>query len=353
MARSDLLISLIKAGAEGNKERFRKTVDALVTEERAKQHNTLADRIVRAASSTQQQRPSLFSGKPHSDNSDLVYEVRPEKSLADMILPEQARAACSELIEEQHRCDLLRSHCMEPRHRILLAGPPGNGKTSLAEAIAEGLMLPLHVVRYEGLISSYLGETAQKIQMLFEFSKRRQCVLFFDEFDAIGKERGDVHETGEIKRVVNTLLMQIDQLPSHVVLIVATNHPELIDRAAWRRFQIRLSLPNPTQKALKDWIDRFQAKQAQSLGITAMSLAKKLAGASFAEVEDFALDIRRRQILEIPDADLKKIVSERLASWKSRFQVIGKGNGKAKKQSNSVSKAKRGKSKAGTGRRRK
>ncbi|MEE9312987.1 MAG: ATP-binding protein, partial [Planctomycetota bacterium] len=207
----------------------------------------------------------------------------------------------------------------------------------------------LHVVRYEGLISSYLGETAQKIQSLFEFAKRRQCVLFFDEFDAIGKERGDKHETGEIKRVVNTLLMQIDQLPSHVVLIVATNHPELIDRAAWRRFQIRLSLPNPTQKALKDWINRFQAKQGQSLGVTPASLAKKLIGASFAEVEDFALDIRRRQILEMPDADLKKIVNERLASWKSRFQVTG--NGKAKKQSNSVSKAKGSGSKTGSGRR--
>ena len=103
---------------------------------------------------------------------------------------------------------------LEPRNKILLVGPPGNGKTSLAEAIATSLMIPLYVVKYESIIGAYLGETASKLSKLFEFAKTRQCVLFFDEFETLGKERGDQQETGEIKRVVSSLLLQIDALPS-------------------------------------------------------------------------------------------------------------------------------------------
>ncbi len=120
---------------------------------------------------------------------------------------------------------------MEPRHRVLLVGPPGNGKTVLAEAIAEALGVGFFVVRYEYLIGSYLGETASRLRRILDYARTTPCVLFFDEFDAIGKERGDTHETGEIKRVVSTLLMQVDDLPSYTVLIAATNHPELLDRA--------------------------------------------------------------------------------------------------------------------------
>ena len=131
----------------------------------------------------------------------------------------------------------MRSHGLQPRHRVLLAGPPGNGKTALAEAIAEALALPFLIVRYEALIGSFLGETAQRLAQLFAFARTLPCVLFFDEFDVVGKERGDAHETGEIKRVVSNLLLQIDALPSHVIAVAATNHSELLDSAVWRRFQ--------------------------------------------------------------------------------------------------------------------
>lgn len=150
-----------------------------------------------------------------------------------------------DLIEEHHRRDLLRSHGIEPRHRILLEGPPGSGKTTLAETIATEIAVPLLTVRYEALIGSFLGETASRLDVLFSAVRIRPCVLFFDEFDAVAKERGDTHETGEIKRVVSSLLVQIDRLPSHVIVIAATNHAELLDRAVWRRMQIRLSLPRP------------------------------------------------------------------------------------------------------------
>jgi len=96
-------------------------------------------------------------------------------------------------------------------------------------------------VRYEAVVGSFLGETSSRLRRLFDFARTHPCVLFFDEFDTLGKERGDVHETGEIKRVVSSLLLQIDALPSYVVVVTATNHPELLDRAVWRRFQMRLT----------------------------------------------------------------------------------------------------------------
>ena len=92
-------------------------------------------------------------------------------------------------------------------------------------------MIPILTVRYESIIGSYLGETASRLSKLFEYAKTRECVLFFDEFETLGKERGDVHETGEIKRVVSSLLMQIDALPSYVIAIAATNHDNLLDKA--------------------------------------------------------------------------------------------------------------------------
>ena len=158
----------------------------------------------------------------------------PSARLESLQLKPAIRRAVEELIEEHQRVDLLRSHGFEPRSRVLLDGPPGNGKTTLAEAIACETMLPFYVVRYEGVVASFLGETASRLDAIFDFARTRRCVLFLDEFDSIAKERSDPHETGEIKRVVSTLLLQIDRLPAHVVVVCSTNHSELLDRAAWR-----------------------------------------------------------------------------------------------------------------------
>lgn len=223
---------------------------------------------------------------------------------------------------EQHRADLLRSFGLEPRNRVLLAGPPGNGKTTLAEALAYALHVPLLSVRYDFVIGSYLGETAQRIAKVFEHAASRHCVLFFDEFDSVGKERGDVHETGEIKRVVSSLLLQIDAVPSYVVVVTASNHPELLDRAVWRRFQIRLELPLPTQSRIEEWFRRFENRHGQSLGLSPRSLAQRLRGLSFAEVEDFGTDVLRQIVLDHPDASVKAIVERRLRHWKKRFTPV-------------------------------
>ena len=158
------------------------------------------------------------------------------------------------------------------------------------------------MIRYEGVVSSFLGETAARLDNAFEFARTRRCVLFFDELDTIAKERSDEHETGEIKRVVSTLLLQIDRLPAHVILVGATNHGELLDRAAWRRFQIRAELQPPSRAQATRFLERLAARLGGDLGFSPRTLADKLAGASFAELEEFAIDVRRRAVLELPEA---------------------------------------------------
>jgi len=322
MARADLILNLVRAGVRGDQAQFRKTVEALAANERAKNHGILADRLL-----AQLQRDGngrLRSPTPPSAgplSGPLVAEVVPRKRIEDLILPVDVEQAVRDLVEEQYRADLLRSHNLEPRHRVLLAGPPGNGKTSLAEAIADALSFPFLVVRYEAIIGSYLGETAQRISQVFEYARSRQCVLFFDEFDAIGKERGDLHETGEIKRVVSSLLLQIDALPSYVVVVVASNHPELLDRAVWRRFQIRLGLPMPNQHQVEEWFKQFEARTGQTLGLSPGTLARGLKGLSFAEVEDFGTDVVRRIVLGSPDVDAKRIAERCLTQWRKRFTL--------------------------------
>ena len=319
MARSDLLVSLVRAGAAADRIAVRKATEAIIAEERSKQHAILADRLTAAlATNGNGGKASFFSETASTRARDFLAEVTPRKRLEDLVLTSSCLTACQALIEEQCRADLLRANGLEPRHRALLVGPPGNGKTSLAEAIAEALALTFFVVRYEALIGSFLGETASRLKRVLDYARTTPCVLFFDEFDTVGKERGDVHETGEIKRVVSSLLMQVDDLPSYTVVIAATNHAELLDRAVWRRFQLRLALPSPSSDALGKYFERFAAVQSEPLGVTGGTLANRLGAISYAEAEEFCLDLRRRMVLAMGAKPLKDIVREELDLWSYR-----------------------------------
>lgn len=319
MARSDLLLTLVRAGTAENAEAFRRTVEAMVAEERAKKHHVLAERL----EASLQAQPSRGTGgavRARESRAPLPFlaEREPVRGLDDLVLLDDVDRELRELVEEQHRAELLRSHNLEPRHRILLIGPPGTGKTSVAEAVAHELMLPLLVVRYERLVGSYLGETSERLGEVFAYARARRCVLFFDEFDTVGKERGDLHETGEVKRLVSSLLMQVDELPSYVVVVGATNHPELLDRAAWRRFELRLELPLPSRAALVRYFRAMEARLGMSLGLAARTLADKMQGTSFSDAEDLVLEIMRRYVLEQPGADIEKIARARARSFAAR-----------------------------------
>ena len=327
MARSDLIIDLVKAGVKGDTANVRSTAEAIAADERAKRHVGVADRIVRVldtatavnGSGQAQPMPRI------RDGSGGIQRREPRRAICELYLEAGVRNACDELIEEQKRADVLRAHGMEPRHRLLLAGPPGNGKTSLAEALAYELALPLFTVRYEAVVTSYLGETAQRLRRLFDYVRTEPCVLFFDEFDALGKERGDIHETGEIKRVVTTLLLQLDDLPTYCVLVGATNHPELLDRAAWRRFEFRLRLDSPSQKQIISFFsDRLKQLGGQP-GYTAKRLCQAVRPASYSEAEDFFQDVKRRITLSQGMRELRSVLDDRVKAFAARRYIPDEG----------------------------
>ncbi len=317
MARSDLLLSIVRAGATGDRSALRSSVEAVVAEERGKNHHILADRLQRALSAVSVMPPAAPQPSGQS-GKDTILETTPRLRLEDLILPLPVSEQVKQLVEEQHRADLLRAHGMQPRHRVLLSGPPGNGKTSVAEAIAEAMAVQFFTVRYDALVGSYLGETNSRLARLFDYARTVPCVLFFDEFDSIGKERGDIHETGEIKRVVSFLLMQIDQLPSYVVAVAATNHAELLDRAVWRRFQLRLAMPQPSHDALAVFLDRQFESWPEPAGTEADALATKLGRVSFAEALEFCQTVRRQHILSLGNRTLRDILCEQLELWAAR-----------------------------------
>lgn len=323
MARSDLLIALVRAGTAGDKKAVRTAAETIIAEERAKQHNVLADRLTTAI---QVNGNGTYTASGLTETvirgRDFIAEINPRRRLDDLLLPDICRRAVHELIEEQQRASLLRAHGLDPRHRVLLVGPPGNGKTSLAEAIAEALAVSFFVVRYEAIIGSYLGETAGRLKRVFDYARTTPCVLFFDEFDALAKERGDIHETGEIKRVVTSLLMQVDDLPSYTVVISATNHAELLDRAVWRRFQLRLGLPAPTANQLTRYFERFLKALDEKPGIAASLLANRIGLVSYAEAEQFTMDVRRQAILAMKSRPLKAIIEDQLRVWEARENPI-------------------------------
>jgi AAA+ superfamily predicted ATPase len=334
VARADLLVDVIKYGLNSDSVNFRKAAEAICAEERAKQHGVLANRIeemLRVSNRMPVKELPTSSAKNGNGNgngdANTVIEKIPERNLDSLLLPKSVLDSCRELVAEHMRADILRSHGLEPRNKLLLIGPPGNGKTSLAEAIAEALMLPFLTVRYENLVGSYLGETASRLNKLFEYAKTRQCVLFFDEFETLGKERGDTHETGEIKRVVSSLLLQIDALPGYVTVIAATNHEALLDRAAWRRFQMRLTLPGPSRDDLLAWFKRFEERTNFDFGLEPSTLAKKLLGKSFAEAEEFALAVFRQYILQLPNENAKAVTQNQLALYAAQANDKNNGEG--------------------------
>lgn len=321
MSQADLLVKLLKTAGSGNQQAFREVASQLIDRERAKGHRVLAERLDKSLQISSRNLPVVQSINNNSKNKkELFFELVPERGLNDLTFADCIKEQVNELVEEQHKADVLHAYNLNPRNKILLAGAPGNGKTSLAEALAYELMVPLIVVRYDGLIGSYLGETAAKLNSLFEYVRERRCVLFFDEFETLGKERGDAQETGEIKRVVSALLLQIDDLPDYVVTLAATNHPELLDKAVWRRFQLRLELPKPTRDQLSNFIESISLRTQVDFGYAHETLAKKLLGQSFAEVEEFCLGVVRRAVLTNSTANAKQLTQQKLQQWQQQLK---------------------------------
>lgn len=326
--RADYVVALVAAHYAGDDAKVDSLVNCMIADANKANKKMVATRLQAALNRRRPASPiplaPLTTSRGPAVQGGPLHQKTAARTLDSLELPHLVKTACRELIEEQQRTEILLTNDLTPRNRIILSGPPGNGKTCLAEALACELSIPFYTVGYESLVGSFLGETGARLHQLFESVKASPCVLFFDEFDTVGKERGDKHETGEIKRVVSTLLLHMDKVPSHVVFVAATNHGELLDRAAWRRFQLRLNMPAPTWSQKIAWLTKLQVDLGKPLGLTPADIAAKLPATSFSDLEEFSRDVRRRRLLSGSTAELGSIVLSVLEHWQDRVPATRK-----------------------------
>jgi SpoVK/Ycf46/Vps4 family AAA+-type ATPase len=301
--KSTLIIKLIEAHCSSSEDAFKKAVQDLATDEERKGNVSLSSSLVNAYA-TEKKTTASVTSSPLSEISfsaqgimptpkdkdsalELLELLQPKVRLNDVALPEKTKEALLQIIEEQRKSNDLLSKGITPTNRVLFCGPPGCGKTLTANAIAGEIDIPVAYVRLDGLVSSYLGQTGTNIRKIFEFVKNKRMMLFLDEFDAIAKKRDDVHELGELKRVVTTLLQNMDVMPGNVFLVAATNHHHLLDPAIWRRFNtsILLELPNSSQRG--EIINRFLATTLAEYKVDIKTLITLTEGMSGSQVCNF------------------------------------------------------------------
>ena len=223
------------------------------------------------------------ANKPRGELANLLTVTHPANRLSDMVLDDLAAKQLARIIKEQRLLARIKEHGLSPRRKLLLVGPPGTGKTMTASALAGELGIPLFLVRLDSLITKFMGETAAKLRQVFDAIADLRGVYFFDEFDAIGSQRGTANDVGEIRRVLNSFLQMIEHDQSYSLIIAATNHPEVLDNALFRRFDdvVEYHLPTPAQALdlIRSRLGRFTPKPFKKDG-----LVEQAEGLSYAEI---------------------------------------------------------------------
>lgn len=242
--------------------------------------------------------PTLLQTPKDKDSSlNLMEIIDPSISFDDLILSEKMKKTIGQIIEETKKSVLLEKAGIHPTKRILFYGPPGCGKTVMGFALAKALGKKVAYVRLDSLFSSYLGQTSTNLRKIFDAVKNGEYALFLDEFDSIGKKRDDSQEVGELKRIVITLLQNLDLLPPDILVIAATNHQHLLDPAVWRRFDVAIAVDEPTSEYRQVFIEKMLQEYKDCLEIDYPRLLKFTEGMSTSRLKDLVNQVIKIYLL--------------------------------------------------------
>jgi SpoVK/Ycf46/Vps4 family AAA+-type ATPase len=308
------IVTLLKSHIAGDEDRFLSTAMQLAAHEARQGHGKLAQELrdlVDAAkvkpASIPRQGGLIPLAEAKGELAGILSARYPDTRLGDMILPSDLQGCLERVLLEQRQQQNLRDHGLQPRRKLLLVGPAGAGKTMTAAALAGELKLPLFTLVLDGLITKFMGETAAKLRLVFDAMAVTRGVYFFDEFDAIGARRGERQDVGEIRRVLNSFLQFLEQDESQGLIVAATNHRELLDKALFRRFDdvIEYALPDEAliERLLRARLDRFDTR-----GLNWREAAEQAAGLPQAEIVRAAEDAAKTIIL----SDARRITAKAL-----------------------------------------
>lgn len=258
MATADQLKALVKSHAEGDDTKFYSVALQVAAKAARGGQNRYAQELRDLIEAARDQRSSTRQpvpvARPKGDLAGLLSVVYPETRMADLVLEPTVRERLERVIVEQRQQERLHAKGFQAMRKLLLVGPPGTGKTLSAGALAGELHVPLFTIRLDGLITKFMGETAAKLRLVFDAMSETRGVYFFDEVDALGGERTRVNDVGEIRRVLNSFLQFLEQDESESILVAATNHPQLLDSAIFRRFDAVIEFPLPSSDVVRNLI---------------------------------------------------------------------------------------------------
>ncbi len=333
MTTGELLIALFEAYRNNDDNAFMKAGTTLIEEEKAKNHYVLANKLRKIlTSSPDNSQIKPFTNKINrvtdlpkdKDNgTELVRIIYPQKSFEDIVLSDEIRKQLDNIIVEYEKKEILKAYGLEPKKKLLFCGPPGCGKTLCAEVVANALDLPILYTCFDGLISSYLGETSSNIRKIFDYASKNNWILFFDEFDAIGKSRDTVDEHSELKRVVNSFLQILDGFTCDSIVIAATNHEKTIDKALWRRFDEIIMFDKPNYEQIVYLIKKkLRSFEVECLDVE--RFAKELQGCSYSDIERVCLESIKSCIINGNCPITDTVFSENVRLEQKRADMIKK-----------------------------
>ena len=308
--KSEKLIKLFDSFVKKDTEQFYKVAWEIIEEEKKKRHYLLANKLKEILTNN-----SVFLNRktmsyqenipPIPRDNEKGFKLLEIKKFFldwdDVILPEKTKDILKQIVKELENEELLATYGLKPKRKILFYGPPGTGKTLTAKVLSSVIGYPLVFVRFEAVISSYLGETASNLRRIFDFIEKGKWVVLFDEFDIIGKQRDDPNEHGEIKRVVNNFMLMLENYEGDSVIIASTNHPHLLDVGVWRRFDEIVYFDMPDKERRKKIFEKYlrvlKKKKKNSI-LNLDSLVEKTEGFSGADIEQVCIEALKKAILE-------------------------------------------------------
>lgn len=337
--RSELIKKIFLAFAQGSRERFIEVAYQVVQEEEEKHHHLLARDLkeilqgitngknLSAHGISQRYKDALPIPRDDEKGFPLL-EVREfYLGWSDVILGEGLQNALRQVVDENRKWEVLATYGLAPKQRVLFCGPPGTGKTLSAQVLSSVMGYPLAHVRFDSIVSSFLGETAANLRKIFRFIERGRWLVLFDEFDVIGKQRDDPYEHGEIKRVVNNFMQMLDGYNGESLIIAATNHQHLLDPGLWRRFDEILFFDIPDRDRRARIFAYYLKVLDKQSSLDLDTLARETEGFSPADIAQVCWEALRRTVLKDEASVGEQELGEAITRQKQRKAVERRQHG--------------------------